>query len=188
MVVTPYYNKGTEEGLFLHFSAIAAAVHIPIILYNVPSRTGVDLSVSLCRRLAQIPNISGIKEASTDMGKILKLRTLCPEDFCIWSGNDDLTVPVLSLGGKGVISVASNVLPEQVQAMAKAALAGDFDSASALQIWLQPLTELLFSEVNPVPVKTAMGLLGYACGECRLPLSPMTPENVRRLKNLLSSF
>ena len=185
LVVTPYYNKATPSGLIAHYSAIAASVHIPVILYNVPSRTGVDIPLSVYKELSHIANIAGVKEASTDITKIAKIKALCPPDFAVWSGNDDMTVPVLSLGGLGVISVTSNVLPMQVQAMSQAALAGDFDSAAALQLELLPLTELLFCEVNPIPVKAAMEILGYDCGSCRMPLNDLSEEHYAQLKNLL---
>lgn len=187
LVVSPYYNKATSDGLLLHYSAVASAVQIPVIVYNVPSRTGVDIPVSIYQELSRIANIAGVKEASSDIVKIAKTKASCP-GFAIWSGNDDQTVPVMSLGGAGVISVLSNVLPMQTQAMAKAALDGDFDTASALQIRLLPLIEALFCEVNPIPVKAAMALLGLDCGECRLPLTSMTSANRKQLKNILSSL
>lgn len=186
LVVAPYYNKSNPDGLFAHFAAIASAVTIPVILYNVPSRTGVDIPVSVYQRLAAIDNIVGVKEASADITKITKIRSVCPSDFYIWSGNDDQIVPVISLGGKGVISVLSNVLPRKTVLMADAALDGDFDTAAALQCQLQPLVDQLFSEVNPIPVKAAMGLVGYDCGPCRLPLGQLTQENYNKLKQLLT--
>ena len=158
-----------------------------MILYNVPSRTGVDIPVSVYNQLSSISNIVGVKEASTDLSKILAIRAECPEDFYIWSGNDDLTVPILSLGGKGVISVLSNLYPELTQAMAVAALDGDFDTAAALQIEFQPLIRALFSQVNPIPVKAAMKMIGFDCGPCRLPLTSMSPGNYEKLKKLLSA-
>ena len=185
LIVSPYYNKATPEGLVAHYLTISHAVSIPIILYNVPSRTGVDMPVSVYKRLAQLPNIYGVKEASSDITKIAKIRQVCPQDFRVWSGNDDQIVPVLSLGGQGVISVLSNVVPEKTQAMAKAALDGDFDTAAALQLELLPLTQALFSEVNPIPVKAAMKLIGYDCGPCRLPLTNLTAKNLENLKTLL---
>lgn len=185
LLVSPYYNKATPDGLYTHYSTIAAAVHIPCILYNVPSRTGVDIPVSVYARLSRIPNIVGVKEASTDIVKTARIRLSCPDSFSVWSGNDDQAVAVMSLGGQGVISVLSNAVPVQTQAMAKAALDGDFDTASALQIQLLPLIEALFCEVNPIPVKAAMKLLGYDCGGCRLPLTPLSPENEKKLKSLL---
>lgn len=186
LVVSPYYNKATGEGLLAHYSAIAGAVHIPVIAYNVPSRTGVDIPVEVCRCLAMIPNMAGIKEASTDVRKVTKIRAECPRDFAVWSGNDDLAAAVIALGGQGVISVVSNVAPVETQALAQAALDGDFDTAADLQIRLLPLIEQLFSEVNPIPVKAAMKLIGYDCGDCRLPLTPMSRENHEKLKKLLS--
>lgn len=186
LVVSPYYNKATPDGLYAHYKAIANAVHIPIILYNVPSRTGVDIPVSVYQRLSEIPNIAGVKEASTDITKIARIKAACPPDFCIWSGNDDMVVPAMSLGAQGVISVLSNVAPVETQAMAQAALAGDFDTAAALQTDMLPLIQLLFCEVNPIPVKAAMKLIGYDCGECRLPLCAMTEENHKRLEALLT--
>lgn len=186
LVVSPYYNKATPMGLILHYSAIASQVHIPVIPYNVPSRTGLDMPVSVYRELAEIPNIVGIKEASADITKIAQIRSECPASLSIWSGNDDQAVPVMSLGGQGVISVVSNLLPEKTQAMAKAALDGDFDTAAAIQIELLPLIRLLFAEVNPIPVKAAMKLIGYDCGDCRLPLSPPSDELLEKLKALLA--
>lgn len=186
LVVSPYYNKATPDGLLAHYSAISSAVHIPIIVYNVPSRTGVDIPVCVYQQLSKLPNIAGVKEASADITKITKIKAACPADFAVWSGNDDQIVPVMSLGGLGIISVLSNVCPVETQAMAKAALDGDFDTAAALQIQLLPLIEALFSEVNPIPVKTAMKLIGFDCGECRLPLTSLTDANLKRLKQLLA--
>lgn len=185
LVVSPYYNKATSEGLYAHYEAIARAVHIPIILYNVPSRTGVDIPVDVYRRLSRIPNIAGVKEASTDITKITKILAACGPRFSVWSGNDDQTLPVIALGGKGVISVTANVAPVQVQALASAALDGDLDTASSLQLRLQPLNELMFCAVNPIPVKAAMRLIGYDCGFCRLPLTPLPGEHFEKLEKLL---
>ena len=184
LLVSPYYNKATPEGLYAHYSAIAAAVHIPCILYNVPSRTGVDIPVEVYRKLSRIPNIVGVKEASGDIVKIAKIRAACP-GFAIWSGNDDQIVPIMSLGGAGVISVLSNLAPEKTKAMTDAALDGDFDTASALQIQLLPLIQCLFSEVNPIPVKAAMKEVGFDCGPCRLPLTPMSRDKFQKLKDVL---
>ncbi len=186
LVVSPYYNKATEEGLVTHYSAVAGAVHIPVIAYNVPSRTGVDMSVDVYSCLARIPNLAGIKEASADIRKTAKIRSVCPGDFYVWSGNDDQAAAVMALGGVGIISVLSNVLPEETQALAQAALDGDFDTAADLQTRLLPLTDALFREVNPIPVKAAMKLIGYDCGHCRLPLTPASRETLEILKRLLS--
>ncbi len=186
LVVTPYYNRATAEGLHAHFRAIASAVHIPVILYNVPGRTGVDIPVEVYAALSEIPNICGVKEASADITKIGKIRAACPEDFYIWSGNDDMTLAVTAMGGSGVISVASNVVPEQIQAMVQAALAGKYRWAGKLHQQLLPLMEFLFCEVNPIPVKAAMQKLGFDCGDSRLPLTPLSPEHQKKLENLLS--
>ena len=186
LVVSPYYNKATHEGLFAHYESIARSVHIPVILYNVPSRTGVDIPVEAYRRLSRISNIVGVKEASTDITKITKILAACGPQFSVWSGNDDQTLPVISLGGKGVISVTSNVAPVQVQALASAALDGDLDTASSLQMRLQPLNELMFCTVNPIPVKAAMNLIGYDCGSCRLPLTSLPADHLEKLKKLLT--
>lgn len=185
LVVSPYYNKATPDGLIAHYSSIAASVDIPMILYNVPGRTGLDIPVEVYQALSLIPNIAGVKEASSDITKITKIRSACPE-LPIWSGNDDQIVPVMALGGQGVISVLSNVVPLQTQAMAKAALDGDFDTAADLQIRLLPLIQALFCEVNPIPVKAAMRMIGYDCGDCRLPLTQLSREHERTLKRLLS--
>lgn len=184
LVVSPYYNKATPEGLVAHYAAIASAVHIPMIVYNIPGRTGVDIPVSVYQALSRLPNIAGIKEASADISKIARIRAACP-DLQIWSGNDDQTTAVISLGGDGVVSVLSNVIPEETKALADAALDGDFDTAADLQVRLLPLIDALFREVNPIPVKAAMKLLGYDCGSCRLPLTTADPKTVRILKNLL---
>ena len=186
LVVSPYYNKATPEGLFLHYATISQAVHIPVIIYNVPSRTGVDIPVSVYKRLAQLPNIAGVKEASSDITKIARIRANCPKDFTVWSGNDDQAVAAMAMGAKGVISVLSNVSPIETQAMALAALDGDFDTAAALQIEMLPLIEALFGEVNPIPLKYAMKLIGYDCGGCRLPLTTLSSENQKRLETLLT--
>jgi len=181
LLVSPYYNKATADGLWAHFSSIASGVHIPCILYNVPSRTGVDIPVSVYSRLSRIPNIAGVKEASTDMVKIARILAACPKSFSVWSGNDDLAVAIMSLGGKGVISVLSNIYPSETVAMAEAALSGDFDTAADLQCRLQPLVDLLFCEVNPIPVKAAMKQIGYDCGGCRLPLTSLSTEHQQAL-------
>lgn len=177
LIVSPYYNKATPDGIFAHYVTIAHAVSIPIVMYNVPSRTGVDIPVSIYKRLSSIPNINGIKEASNDITKIAKVKQQCPHDFYIWAGNDDQIVPAMSLGAQGVISVLSNICPEETLAIANAALTGDFSTAAALQCAMLPLINALFSEVNPIPVKAALKEIGFDCGDCRLPLTPMSKEN-----------
>ncbi len=188
LVVSPYYNKATPSGLIAHYSAVAGSVSLPVIIYNVPGRTGVDIPVGVYRELAKIPNITGVKEASADINKIAKIRRECPEDFYIWSGNDDQIVPAMSLGAKGVISVLSNVLPKEAGNIAAAALSGNFSTAATLQLRLLPLIEALFCEVNPIPVKAAMAMIGYDCGSCRLPLTSLTAENADKIKALLKEI
>lgn len=185
LVVSPYYNKATPEGLYLHYAAIASSVQIPVILYNVPSRTGVDIPVEVYRRLSQIPNIAGVKEASSDIRKLARIRSQCPDHFTVWCGNDDLGVAAMALGAKGLISVVSNIEPEITGSMIGAALDGDFDTATALQLSLLPLIEALFQEVNPIPVKAAMAMIGYDCGSCRMPLCSPSEETSALLKDLL---
>lgn len=185
LIVTPYYNKATADGLYDHYLAVAKAVQIPVIAYNVPGRTGVDIPLSVYEKLSKIPNLIGTKEASTDITKTIKILSRCGDNFTVWSGNDDMIVPMMALGAKGVISVLSNVIPTQTQIMCRAALAGDFDTAAALQIEFQPLIEALFSEVNPIPVKEAMKIIGFDCGGCRLPLSPMSEANRKKLRDTL---
>ncbi len=186
LVVSPYYNKPTADGLYAHYLAVAHSVRIPVILYNVPSRTGIDIPVSVYKRLSRVPNIVGVKEASTDIKKIIHIRNACSPDFSIWSGNDELTVPIMAMGGKGVISVSSNVCPEEMVAMAQAAINEDYESASAIQAALQPMMDLLFCETNPIPCKAAMGCIGFDCGNCRLPLCSLSKENYLKIKAYFS--
>lgn len=185
LIVSPYYNKATSEGLIQHYRTIAASVHIPIILYNVPSRTGLDIPVDVYRALSKEENIAGVKEASSDITKISRIRSLCPETFSIWSGNDAQIVPVMSLGGNGVISVLSNLLPEETIEITDAAMAGNYPLAASKQISLLPWIDLLFSEINPIPIKEAMLQAGYDCGNCRLPLTPASNETAERIRTLL---
>jgi 4-hydroxy-tetrahydrodipicolinate synthase len=186
LIVSPYYNKATPSGLVAHYTAIAESVSIPMILYNVPSRTGLDMPVSVYRKLSRIPKIAGVKEASVDVSKVTKTINECDKGFCVWSGNDDLAVPVISVGGQGLISVMSNICPVETNAMVEAALDGDFDTAASLHAQLQPLCELLFCEVNPIPVKAAMQYIGYDCGECRLPLCSLSGENRAKMEKFFS--
>ena len=186
LIVSPYYNKSNTEGLIAHFTTIAQHVSLPIIVYNVPSRSGLDIPVPVYKALSNLPNIAGVKEASASVTKITQIRNACPHDFSIWSGNDDLAVQVISLGGQGLISVVSNIKPMETAAMVNAALDGDFDTASALQVKLQPLCELLFSEVNPIPVKAAMKYIGYDCGNCRLPLGKLSDANREKMKHFFA--
>ena len=183
LIVSPYYNKASEDGLVAHYLSVAHATELPIIVYNVPSRTGVDIPVSVYKTLSRIPNIAGVKEASTSITKIAQINATCGSDLPVWSGNDDMTVPIISLGGKGVISVVSNVAPVETRMMVDAALDGDFDTAAAMQCGMLELIDLMFCEVNPIPVKAAMNMIGYDCGKCRLPLTNLTKENLAKMKD-----
>ena len=177
LVVAPYYNKATQNGLVAHFTAIADAVDKPIILYNVPSRTGSNILPETVARLSEHPNIVAIKEASGDISQVAKVAALCGDKIDIYSGNDDQILPVLSLGGKGVISVLSNILPGETDAMCKKFMEGDVKGATALQLKYLPLVQRLFSEVNPIPVKAAVAAMGFGENYLRLPLTPMEEKN-----------
>jgi len=181
LVVSPYYNKATADGLVAHYLSIAHAVRIPVIVYNVPTRTGVDIPVSVYERLSRVPNIVGVKEASSDITKVARILNACGNDFAVWSGNDDQIVTTIALGGSGVISVLSNVYPGETDLMCKAALGGDFPAAAALQRQFLPTIDLLFCEVNPIPVKAAMECIGFDCGGCRLPLCGPTKEHKQQI-------
>lgn len=186
LVVTPYYNKGNENGIYEHYKAIAEGVKIPVILYNVPSRTGVNLSIPLLKRLAQIENITALKEASGNISYVAEVAREVPE-LDIYSGNDDMVVPVLSLGGKGVISVSANIIPDISHDMTASFLKGDVKKARELQLKYNDLVNALFLETNPVPVKEAMNFLGYEVGNCRLPLGAMNESNRARLTDILTA-
>ena len=188
LVVTPYYNKATQAGLIRHYRTIADAVSLPIILYNVPSRTGVSVAPETYAALAEHPNIAGVKEASGNLGNIQRTRSLCPKDFTIWSGNDDETVPICALGGKGVISVAANILPAEMHRLTQLCLQNDFAAAGELQVRLKDFCDAMFCEVNPIPVKTALSLLGWRVGALRSPMCPPVPENLERIKTALSQY
>lgn len=182
LLVTPYYNKTTQKGLIAHFSEIAKNVTIPIILYNVPSRTGINIDPETCLSLSKIPNIVGIKEASGNISQVVKIAKLCGDDLWIYSGNDDQILPILSVGGVGVISVLSNIMPKFVHNMVYDYLSGNFALAKDSQIKAIPLIDCLFSEVNPIPIKSALNLMGYEVGSPRLPLVPMSCAKEELLK------
>ena len=188
LVVTPFYNKATQRGLIRHYTAIADAVTKPVIVYHVPSRTGVKCTAGTYAALAEHPNIVGVKEAGGDLSLVQETRELCPEDFYIWSGNDGETAPIMLFGGKGVISVAANVMPGEMHRLAEACLKGDFAGAGKMQLRLRKLCEALFWEVNPIPVKTALALMGYCREIFRLPMCEMEPENREKLKGVLAEY
>jgi 4-hydroxy-tetrahydrodipicolinate synthase len=182
LLISPYYNKPNSAGLLAHFKKIAEAVDIPIILYNVPSRTGQDVPVEVIAELAKIINIVGIKEASGNVGKVSQiLEFTVDENFIILSGDDGLTLPILSLGGRGVISVAANIVPDRMSRMVNAALAGDYETARKIHFEIAPLIRALFLETNPIPVKKAAELVGLASGHVRLPLAPLSEANTIKL-------
>jgi len=185
LLVTPYYNKATQKGLIQFFTAIADASTKPCILYNVPSRTGCNLLPATCAVLADHPNIAAIKEASGNISQIAQVAALCGEKLDIYSGNDDQIVPVLSLGGKGVISVLSNVLPKETSLLCHKFLDGDVAGARAMQLQYLPLIDALFCEVNPIPAKAAMAAMGFCENYLRLPLTPMEPQNEQKLLQLM---
>lgn len=187
LIVTPYYNKCTQNGLVAHYEKIADSTNLPIILYNVPSRTGVSIKVDTYARLAKHPRIVAVKEANGDLTAILRTRKACGDELAIYSGNDDQIIPILSLGGIGVISVLSNVAPQQTHDICQLYFDGKIEQAARLQIDYCDLIDALFCEVNPIPVKTAMNILGWNAGPLRMPLSPMEPANVERLKATLKA-
>ena len=185
LVVTPYYNKATQKGLVRHYQVVADAVSSPIILYDVPSRTGVTMAPETYAALAEHPNIIGVKEAGSNFGSIQKTRNLCPDDFYIWSGNDDETAAICMLGGKGVISVVANVLPREMHELTELCLNNDFAAAGKLQLALKDFCDAMFCEVNPIPVKTALNLLGWEVGPLRLPLCDLTEAGLERVRSAL---
>ncbi|HZY65271.1 MAG: 4-hydroxy-tetrahydrodipicolinate synthase [Actinomycetota bacterium] len=185
--VAPYYNKPTQEGLYRHFAAIAESTDLPILLYNIPGRTAVTIEAHTMARLAEIPNIVGVKESTLSMNMVSDIRRLCGEEFDILSGDDPMTLPLMVLGGTGTISVASNVAPGALSDMVDAALEGDWERARELHYELLPLFRALFVETNPIPVKTAASLLGFCSDEMRLPLIPMEGENLALLQETLDA-
>ena len=187
LLVTPYYNKTSQRGLVEHYKAVAGSVSLPIILYSVQSRTGVNITPETCRELAKIENIVAVKEASGNISQIAKIRALCGDELDVYSGNDDQIVPILSLGGIGVISVMSNILPQQTHDICQLYFDGKVKESAALQLRLLDLANKLFLDVNPIPVKEAMNLLGMEAGPCRLPLYRMADGDIAVLKQSLQN-
>jgi len=188
LIVTPYYNKTTQDGLISHYKAIANEVNIPIIIYNVPGRTGLNILPDTIFKLSQYPNIKGVKEASGNIAQVAEIARLVPSDFYIYSGNDDMIVPLLSIGGHGVISVVANILPRDTHNMVKYFLDGDLKSAKELQLQMKPLIDALFIEVNPIPIKEAMNILEMNVGHCRLPLVNMSGKNREKLSKEIENY
>lgn len=185
LIIAPYYNKTNEEGMYRHFATVVDAVDIPCILYNVPGRTGCSISEGVVKRLAGHPNVMGIKEASGNMSYACKIARYLGPDFAMYSGNDDITVPILSVGGSGVISVLANILPQQTHDMVMAYLSGDTAAATAAQLRYLELINSLFLEVNPIPVKAALNMMGWEVGPCRMPLYEMSQGAAQRLRAAL---
>ena len=189
LIVTPYYNKATQKGLIAHYTAIANAVSIPLIMYNVPSRTGCNILPETAAYLAKnVENITGIKEATGNIAQVAKTMQLAGDDLDLYSGNDDQIVPIMSLGGKGVISVLSNVAPRETHEIVSKYLEGDVKGSCALQLRALPLVNALFSEVNPIPVKAALNLMGKEVGPLRMPLTTMEEENQKKLAQTMKDF
>lgn len=188
LCVTPYYNKASQEGLYQHFKLVSEAVGIPILLYNVPSRTGMSFSIETIVKLSKLNNIVGIKDASGDISYAAEIARCTPSDFDLYSGNDDIILPILSLGGKGVISVIANILPEETHNLVDLFLNSNFSEALELQLKMNDLAKELFTDVNPIPVKTALNLLGFEVGHLRLPLWKMDDNLKNDLNNALTKF
>lgn len=188
LIVTPYYNKTTQAGLIAHYKTVAESVDLPIILYNVPGRTGLNITPETCLELSKIENIVAIKEASGNLSQVAKIASLCKDNLHIYSGNDDQVLPVLSLGGLGVISVLSNIAPKQFSSMTKDFFDGNIDKAIEVQLSSIPLIDALFSEVNPIPVKAALNMLGYNFGIPRLPLVEMSENGKEKLRKELEIY
>jgi len=187
--VSPYYNRPTQKGLYEHFKAVASAVKIPIILYNIASRTGVNIEPETIARLARdCKNLVGVKEASGSLDQMSRIKQLCPKDFQLISGDDSLTLPILSIGGIGIISVVANIVPRDVADLVSEFEKGNIEKAQALHYKLLPLIKAMFIETNPIPVKTAMGLLGMCAPDLRLPMCPMSEQNLEVLKKALKDY
>ena len=188
LLVTPYYNKATQRGVVAHFTAVANAVSLPVIVYDVPARTGMSLTVNTCIELAKVPNIVAVKEASGNVAHAAQIVAACGDELHVYSGNDDVTVPILSIGGKGTISVLANVMPKQTHDMCAQYLCGNTSEATKLQLQMMDLIGALFIEVNPIPVKAAMQLMGYDTGRIRLPLTEIEPQNKEILADCMKKM
>jgi 4-hydroxy-tetrahydrodipicolinate synthase len=188
MYVTPYYNKTSQKGLVEHFTRIAAAVDVPIVLYNIPVRTAMNMTPKTMAELAKLPNIAAVKEASGDFGQVAEIAERCGENLDIYSGNDDYILPILSLGGKGVISTIANIAPAQVHEMVEKFLAGDIAGSRKLQLGILPVVRCLFADVNPIVIKTALNLMGFDMGRCRAPLTTPDDDLVKALQQAMKEY
>jgi 4-hydroxy-tetrahydrodipicolinate synthase len=188
LIITPYYNKPTQEGIYRHFKALSDSVDIPLIAYNIASRTGVNIKPETMKRLSDLKNVVGVKEASGDLSQMAEIKKLCGDGFDLISGDDALTLALLALGGCGVISVVANIVPKDVSDMVNAFMANDIDKARALHYRLMPLVKAMFIETNPIPVKTAMSMMGMISDDLRLPMCEMSAENKNILKKALKEY
>jgi 4-hydroxy-tetrahydrodipicolinate synthase len=188
LMISPYYNRPTQEGIYQHYRKVASAVGIPLIVYNIPGRTGSKIEPETLARLAEIENVAGVKEATGSVDQAIDVIRLCGDRLAVYSGEDSLIYSLMSLGGKGVISTVANVAPKQTAQLAQACLAGRWDEGRAMQFQLIPLIRSLFIETNPIPVKTALALMGKCGGELRLPMTPMAESNIPKLRSALSDF
>lgn len=188
LVITPYYNKTTQKGLVEHFKAVAESIKIPIIIYNVPSRTGMNILPKTLKELCKFENIAAVKEASGNISQIAEIRALCGDRLDIYSGNDDQTIPIMSLGGIGIISVAANIIPSDIHKMSKLYLEGKTEEALKIQLNALAFINSLFVETNPIPIKTAMNLMGMNVGKLRLPLCDMSEDNLKILKKEMKAY
>jgi len=188
LMISPYYNRPTQEGIYQHYKKVASEVHIPLIIYNIPSRTGSKIEPETLARLAEVKNIAGVKEATGSMDQAIEVLRLCGEGLEVYSGEDSLTFSLMALGGKGVISTVANVAPREMSQLTRACFEGDWEKGRSIQFQLIPLIRSLFIETNPIPVKTALSLMGKCRGDLRLPMTPMAEPNVKTLKKVMSDF
>lgn len=188
LLVTPYYNKCTQKGLIAHYTAYHDATNVPIILYNVPSRTGVNITPETCKELSKLPRINGIKEASGNISQIMQIHALCGDELNIWSGNDDQIPAVMACGGKGVISVLANICPQETHDMVQAYLDGDANKCTAMMAEYLELANAMFIEVNPIPVKAACNMMGWNAGHCKMPLCDMTDAHTEYLLGIMKKY
>ena len=188
LLVTPYYNKCTQKGLIKHYTMYHDATNVPIILYNVPSRTGVNIAPETLKELSKLPRINGVKEASGNISQVMKIHALCGDDLNIWSGNDDQIPAVMACGGKGVISVLSNICPQETHDMVQAYLDGDANKCTEMMAKYLELANAMFVEVNPIPVKAACNMMGWAAGPCKMPLCEMTDEHTENVKSVMQKY
>ena len=188
LMISPYYNRPMQEGIYQHYKAVASQVGIPLIIYNIPSRTGSKIEPETLARLAEIPNIEGVKEATGSVDQAIEVIRLCGDGLAVYSGEDSLTYTLMTLGGKGVISTVANVVPREMSQLTRACFEGEFENGRKIQFQLIPLIRALFMETNPIPVKTALALMGKCEGEIRLPLTPMAEQNLQKLKKVMAEY